>query len=217
MGHVRILNEEVSYLNQILRQIRDRQIQQDRLRFRQNLEKAGELLAYEISRQFTYRSETVQTPLGPSPVPLPTDELVIGAILRAALPMHQGFQRMFDHASNAFISAYRDYKDEEAFDIHVEYLAAPRLEGKTLIMIDPMIATGRSMVNSYHALVRHNGQPARTFIAGLLGARAGLDYVQEQIPEADIYLAGLDPELTAQSFIYPGLGDAGDLAFGDKL
>jgi uracil phosphoribosyltransferase len=217
MGHVRILNEAVSYLNQILREIRDKQVQQDQLRFRQNLEKAGTLLAYEISREFHYQASTVETPMGPSEIALPQDELVIGAILRAALPMHHGFQQLFDQADNAFISAYRDYKNETEFDIHVEYLAAPRLEGKTLILVDPMVATGQSMVISYQALVRHNGQPARTFIASLLGAKPGLHYVQEQIPEAQIYLAGLDSELTAQSFIYPGLGDAGDLAFGTKV
>lgn len=217
MGSTRILNEQVSYLNQVLKEIRDQEIQKDGLRFRQNLEKAGEILAYEISRSFTYRSQTVQTPLGPAQVALPQDNLVICAILRAALPMHHGFQRLFDQAENGFISAYRDYKNDEEFDIHVEYLAAPRLEGKTLIMIDPMIATGQSMSISYQALVRNNGHPEKTFVAGLLGAQPGLDYVQEQLPEADIYLAGLDPELTSQSFIYPGLGDAGDLAFGLKV
>ena len=217
MGHLRILSEQNSYLHQILYEIREKDIQQDSLRFRQNLEKTGELLAYEISREFDYQPHTISTPLSDAKVTLPTDNLVICAILRAALPMHQGFQRIFDQAENGFISAYRDYKNATDFDIHVEYLAAPRLEGKTLIMIDPMIATGQSMTTSYQALVSHNGQPARTFIAGLLGADAGLTHVQKQIPEAGIYVADKDAELTAQSFIHPGLGDAGDLAFGAKV
>ncbi len=217
MGHVRILSEQSSYLLQILAEIRDHQIQQDSQRFRLNLEKTGLLMAYEVSKSLHYQSTAVTTPLGEKPTSLPTDNLVICAILRAALPMHHGFQQVFDQAENGFISAYRDYHNNTEFDIHVEYLAAPRLEGKTLIMIDPMIATGQSMTTSYQALLKHNGQPARTIIAGLLGADAGLGHVQEQIPEAAIYVADKDTELTAQSFIYPGLGDAGDLAFGSKV
>ena len=217
MGHVRILSEQSSYLLQILAEIRDYQTQQDSQRFRLNLEKTGLLMAYEISRALPFQPASVATPLGEKQTFLPTDKLVICAILRAALPMHHGFQQVFDKAENGFISAYRDYHDQTAFDIHVEYLAAPRLEGKTLIMIDPMIATGQSMTTAYQALVSRCGYPVQTFIAGLLGADAGLQQVQKVIPEGLIYVADKDQQLTAESFIYPGLGDAGDLAFGAKV
>lgn len=216
MGNVRILNENNSYLNKVLEEIRDQSIQHDRLRFRHNLERAGEIMAYEISRSFDFKFKNIKTPLGDTDVAVPNEHLVICSILRAAIPMHNGFLRIFDHADNGFISAYRKHTDENEFEIKLEYLAAPDLEGKTLILADPMIATGRSMVISYRSLVEENGAPAKTYLAGLIGSEEGLHHVKEHIPEAHVYLAALDGELTAKSYIVPGLGDAGDLAFGVK-
>ncbi len=216
MGNVRVLNETPSYLNKILEEIRDQNIQQDRLRFRTNLEKAGEIMAYEISRDFEYKPRQIQTPLGDTELQVPNDDLVICSILRAAIPMHNGVLRILDQADNGFISAYRHHTDEKKFEIRLEYLAAPEMEGKTLLLIDPMLATGRSMTISYQSLVEQKGTPDKVILAGLIGSEEGLDYVQSKIPKAQVYLAALDGELTAKSFIVPGLGDAGDLAFGEK-
>ncbi len=216
MGTVRVLNQEATYLNKVLEEIRDHHIQQDRLRFRTNLEKAGEIMGYEISRDFHYESKNIQTPLGDTNVQVPDEDLVLCSILRAAIPMHNGFLRLFDQADNGFISAYRHHTDEKKFEIRLEYLAAPELQGRTLILLDPMLATGRSMVISYQSLIEENGKPDKVILASLIGSEEGLDHVKSEIPKADIYLAALDNELTAKSFIVPGLGDAGDLAFGQK-
>lgn len=216
MENVRVLNQENSYLNKVLEEIRDHEIQKDRLRFRQNLEKAGEILAYEMSKAFDYRSRTIYTPLGETSVFVPDEDLVICSILRAAVPMHNGFLRMFDHADNGFISAYRHHTDEKKFEIKLEYVAAPELEGRTLILVDPMLATGRSMVISYQSLLEESGKPEKVFIGSLIGSEEGVEHVQASIPEAHMYVAAVDRELTAKSYIVPGLGDAGDLAFGEK-
>ena len=216
MENVRVLNHQSSYLNKVLEEIRDHTIQKDRLRFRNNLEKAGEILAYEISKEFDYKARTIETPLGDTTVYIPNEDIVICSILRAAVPLHNGFLNMFDHADNGFISAYRHHTDEKKFEIRLEYVAAPELEGRTLILVDPMLATGRSMAISYQALMEESGKPDKVFIAGLIGSEEGVDYVKSSIPEAYLYLGAVDRELTAKSYIVPGLGDAGDLAFGEK-
>lgn len=210
-----ILNRQSSYLHHILHELRDAEIQQDRLRFRHNMERAGEIIAYELSKELTYEPQAVTTPLGSLDIPLLEEQPVLISILRAGLPFHQGFLRLFDRADNGFISAYRHHGKDNTFTIKVEYQAAPSLTRRTLILIDPMLATGRSLVKSYQALQDY-GRPNQVFIAAVVGSEEGLSYVQRHIPEARIYLAALDGELTARSYIVPGLGDAGDLAFGEK-
>ena len=216
MGNTRVLDENNSYLNKLLEEIRDQDIQKDRLRFRYNLERAGEIMAYEISRSFDYQDKNIKTPLGDANIAVPDEDIVICSILRAAIPMHNGFLRIFDHADNGFISAYRKHTDENEFEIRLEYLAAPELDGKTLILIDPMLATGRSMNISYQSLIEESGIPDKAYLASLIASEEGVDHVRKMVPDANIYLASMDGELTAKSFIVPGLGDAGDLAFGEK-
>jgi uracil phosphoribosyltransferase len=211
-----ILGSKPSYVTQILQELRDREIQQDRMRFRSNLEKLGELLAYEISRSLSYLPAEVQTPLGFLEVPVLESQPVVVSVLRAGLPMHQGILRLFDRADNGFVSAYRHYmKGSHEFEVRVEYLSLPDISGRDLILADPMIATGRSLHLSYQA-IREAGEPARVFIAGAIASEEGLAYLQRNIPHAHFYLAALDRELTAEAYIVPGLGDAGDLAFGPK-
>jgi len=216
MDNVNVLTHNSTYLNQIIAELRDEEIQKDRLRFRTNLEKAGEILAYEISKDFNYLNQTVYTPLGTDKMALPQDKPILCSILRAAIPFHNGFLRMLDQADNGFISAYRHHTAENEFEIKLEYLAAPDLEGKPLILVDPMIATGRSIVISHEALVKECGTPSQTFIAGVIASEEGIEHVKRNIRNCNIYLGAMDGELTAKSYIVPGLGDAGDLAFGNK-
>lgn len=211
-----IFDQQPSIFTQFLAELRDESIQLDRMRFRFNLERAGEIMAYEISKRLSYHDSNIRTPLGElSQAVLPLAP-VLGAILRAALPMHQGFLRIFDNADNAFISAYRNPTDEVQFEIKVEYTSCPDLSARTLILIDPMIATGRSIVACYEELMLRYGKPYQLFIAGLIASEDGLAHVQRHIPDAQFYIGAVDPELTAKSYIVPGLGDAGDLAFGEK-
>ena len=214
-GQVTLLNKNNSYLNHFLHELRDEKIQQDRLRFRNNLERIGEILAYEISKSLTYAPQEVTTPLGTLHIDLLADQPVIASILRAGVPMHQGFLRIFDRADNGFIGAYRHHTKGNDFIIKVEYQALPSLGGRDLIIVDPMIATGRSLEMSYRQLLE-KGEPDRLFIAGIIGSEEGIEYIQRKIPKARIYLAAIDNELTARGYIVPGLGDAGDLAFGPK-
>ncbi|MDD2798489.1 MAG: uracil phosphoribosyltransferase [Bacteroidales bacterium] len=212
------LSANNSELLRFVSEIRDVEIQKDSLRFRRNLERIGEIMAYEMSKTFNYEPKEVQTPLGTSPTFESTDQIVISTILRAGLPFHQGFLSYFDRAENAFVSAYRKYKDALKFEICIEYLASPDLNGKTLIVADPMLATGGSLELAYGALLT-KGKPARTLIASVIASQQAVDYLAKKFPDDNISLwtAAIDPELNEHAYIIPGLGDAGDLAFGVKL
>lgn len=191
-------------------------IQNDSLRFRRNIERIGEIMAYEISKRFTYTEKEIPSPLGIARMNIPEDEVVISTILRAGLPYHQGFLSYLDNAQNAFVSAYRKYKDRLNFDIHIEYIASPRITGKTLIITDPMLATGGSMELAYEALLT-KGDPAHIHVASIIASQQAVDLLQKRMPEnTTIWLAAIDPELDDHSYIVPGLGDAGDLAYGEK-
>lgn len=211
------LNDNNTILNQYVSEIRNVDVQNDRLRFRRNLERIGEIMAYEISRTFTYSSKDVKTPLGISPVMTPDNEVVISTILRAGLPFHQGFLSYLDQAENAFVSAYRKYKDTLKFDIYIEYLASPRIDNKTLIITDPMLATGGSMELSYKAMLT-KGEPAEIHIAAIIASQDAVDHIASVFPadKTTIWCAAIDPKIDEHSFIVPGLGDAGDLAYGEK-
>lgn len=212
------LGKTNSILNQFVAELRDIEIQKDSMRFRRNIERLGEIMAYEISKKFDYEVVNVQTPLGISPMNVPSDKIVISTILRAGLPFHQGFLDCLDHAENAFVSAYRKYKDRLNFDIHIEYIASPSLQDKTLIITDPMLATGSSMELAYRALLT-KGKPQHIHIAAIIASRKAIDYIREHLPNENItvWLAAVDEELNDHSYIVPGLGDAGDLSFGEKL
>ncbi|MBP6069226.1 MAG: uracil phosphoribosyltransferase [Bacteroides sp.] len=210
-------NESNSILNQYVAEIRNVEVQNDRLRFRRNIQRIGEIMAYEISKTFSYSVKDIKTPLGIAPVSTPDNQLVISTILRAGLPFHQGFLSYFDDAENAFVSAYRKYKDTLKFDIHIEYIASPRIDGKTLIITDPMLATGGSMELSYQAMLT-KGHPAEIHVVSVIASQKAVEYIASVFPEdkTTIWCAAIDPELNDHSYIVPGLGDAGDLAYGEK-
>jgi uracil phosphoribosyltransferase len=212
------LSENNSVLKHYLKEIRSVEIQKDSMRFRRNMERIGEIMAYEISKTMHYKAEEVQTPLGIAPTEVIDEKIVISTILRAGLPFHNGFLNYFDTAENAFVSAYRKYKDALKFDIYIEYIASPNLDGKTLIITDPMLATGSSMELAYGALLT-KGMPTHIHIATVIASQAAIDYVAAHFPESKttIWAAAIDPELNEHSYIIPGLGDAGDLAYGVKL
>ena len=210
-------NESNSILNQYVAEIRNVEVQNDRLRFRRNIQRIGEIMAYEISKTFSYSVKDIKTPLGIAPVSTPDNQLVISTILRAGLPFHQGFLSYFDDAENAFVSAYRKYKDTLKFDIHIEYIASPRIDGKTLIITDPMLATGGSMELSYQAMLT-KGHPAEIHVVSVIASQKAVEYIASVFPEdkTTIWCAAIDPELNDHSYIVPSLGDAGDLAYGEK-
>ncbi|MDR0995764.1 MAG: uracil phosphoribosyltransferase [Tannerella sp.] len=211
------LGEANSLLNRFMAELRDVDVQKDRLRFRRNMERIGEIMAYEISRDFHYTRQAVASPLGTAQMNLPDEEVVIGTILRAGLPFHQGFLSYLDKAENAFVSAYRRYKDRLNFDIHIEYIASPSLEEKTLILTDPMLATGSSMELAYKALLT-KGKPRHLHVASIIASKQALEYIREVLPAecTSVWVAAVDEDLDDHSYIVPGLGDAGDLAFGEK-
>ena len=211
------LGDTNSILNKFVAELRDVDIQKDSLRYRRNVERIGEIMAYEISKEFHYSTKDIQSPLGIAPMNTPDDQIVISTILRAGLPFHQGFLRYLDNAENAFVSAYRKYKDRLNFDIHIEYIASPRLTGKTLIISDPMLATGSSMELAYEALLT-KGVPGHVHVASIISSKQALEYLQKKMPDdkTTIWIAALDNDLDDHSYIVPGLGDAGDLAFGEK-
>lgn len=218
---MRVINfsEQNSIINQFLKELRSETIQKDSMRFRRNIERIGEVMAYEISRELDYADETIRTPLAPCTVSVPQDKIVLGTILRAGMPLHDGLFHYFDKAENAFISAYRIYKDEAhtEVDIVVEYMASPDLNGKTLILPDPMLATGGSMELSYQALLK-NGTPKRVILASVIATEQAIDFLQKNMPEDTVlYVGAIDPVLNEHKYIVPGLGDAGDLCFGEKL
>jgi len=215
---VKNLSRQNSIFAQFIAEIRDVGIQTDRMRFRRNLERMGEIMAYEISRTLVFRQQTVTTPLGESECSVLVEQPVLATVLRAGLPLHQGFLNYFDGAENTFISAYRiHHEDDDDFDVKVEYLASPEVTGKTVILCDPMLATGSSMVLAYKALLAR-GMPACIHVATVIASEQGIRFVKENLPASTTIWAGaIDSELTSRSYIVPGLGDAGDLAYGDKL
>ncbi|MAE14373.1 MAG: uracil phosphoribosyltransferase [Crocinitomicaceae bacterium] len=209
-------SEYSSLYNKFLSELRDAQIQKDSMRFRKNLERIGEISAYEISKELDHQSLTTNTPLGVSQTNVPKDNLVLATILRAGLPLHTGLLNYFDHAENCFISAYRNHSSANDFEVEIEYLASPNIQGKVVLLSDTMLASGQSMVLAYNALLKR-GTPAKVHIVSVIGSQQGIDLVSENFPEnTTLWIGGVDPKMTTQSYIVPGLGDAGDLAFGEK-
>lgn len=205
-----------SIYNTFLSELRDKNIQSDAMRFRRNLERLGEISATEISRHLHYRNKNIITPLGAAPMNLIDEPLVLATILRAGLPLHQGLLNYFDAAENCFISAYRKHTSEEEFDVEIEYMSSPGLEGKTVLLNDPMLASGRSMVLAYKALLKR-GIPKKIHVVSVIASQEGVDFVKNHLPEdTTIWIGAIDKEMTKESYIVPGLGDAGDLAFGTK-
>lgn len=216
---MKIINfaEQNTVINQFISELRSVDVQKDRMRFRRNLERIGEIMAYEISRTLRYEQQEVTTPFGSKIVSVPADKVVLATILRAGLGFHQGFLSIFDNAENAFISAYRKYTDANNFDIHVEYIASPSIQDKVMILADPMLATGGSMELCYRALVESKGTPAITHIAAVIASKQALEFVKERFPENTVvWVATVDDTLSESGYIIPGLGDAGDLAYGEK-
>lgn len=210
--------EHKSLVSQYMLELRSVDIQRDKMRFRQNLVRIGEIMAYEISKRLNYNAVDVTTPLGTAQCDTVADQVVLATILRAGVPFHQGFLNYFDDAQNAFVSAYRKYKPHsDVFDIHIEYIACPRITGKTVIIADPMLATGSSMELAYQALLT-KGKPAHIHVASVIASQQAIDLVQKHLPEENttVWVGAIDPSLNAHSYIVPGLGDAGDLAYGDK-
>jgi uracil phosphoribosyltransferase len=217
MKQVKNLGLENTVFNQYIAELRDVNIQKDPMRFRRNLERLGEIFAYEISKTFEYKPVEVTTPLGIKPMKLMAEQPVLATILRAGLPLHQGMLRVFDHADNAFISAFRKHYMDGTFDIQIDYMSAPDMDDRILIICDPMLASGQSMVCTYNEIMAQ-GKPKYIHIVSVIASTDGVKYLQENLPDTDctIWLGAVDDELTAQSYIVPGLGDAGDLAFGCK-
>lgn len=208
--------ETPSVVSQYLTEMRNVDVQGDPLRFRRNLERMGEIMAYEISKTFNYSQRQVCTPLAQASVLVPDEQVVLATIFRAGVPFHQGFLAYLDRAENAFVSAYRKYKEKENFDVCIEYLASPRLDGKTLVLCDPMLATGASMELSYRALLT-KGTPAKVHVASVIASQSAVDYIARTFPEdTTLWVGAVDVEINAHSYIVPGLGDAGDLAYGTK-
>lgn len=213
------LSEHHSVLNNFLREIRDVDIQKDRLRFRRNIERIGEVMAIELSKELDYISTDIQTPLAKTTVDTIHDPLVLATILRAGLPLHQGFLNIFDHAENAFLSAYRREGKDGELEIVAEYMAAPSIEGKTLIVVDPMLATGMSMEVGYLALLKH-GTPRHTHLCCTIATPQAIDYLRKALNDSEdvtLWCAAIDPVLNEKKYIVPGLGDAGDLCYGIKV
>lgn len=216
---VKILNKENTILNKFLAQMRDKSVQRDSMRFRRNMERVAEIMAYEISKKLNYRTQHVETPLGIAAVECISDKVVIATILRAGLPFHQGFLNYFDDADNGFVSAYRKSRPDGSFIVDVEYVSTSSLSGKTLILVDPMLATGTSLMLVYDALVRRAGEPEHTHFAAAFASEQGVEYVLKHTDprKCTLWCAAVDEELTSKSYIVPGIGDAGDLAYGVKL
>ena len=214
---VMVLNRQDTVLNNYLAELRDVDVQTDSMRFRRNIERIGWMMAYEVSRTLSYSICDIVTPLGVAPVSLPTDPIVVGSILRAGIPMHQGVLDVFDKCENCFISAYRQYPAADSFDINLEYVATPNLDGKVLLLNDPMLATGCSIELTYKALMAY-GKPKHTHILSVIGSNAGVDYLCKALEgePVTLWIAAVDPDLNSHKYIVPGLGDAGDLAYGAK-
>lgn len=212
-----ILSENQTVANHFIAELRDLELQKDRARFRNNLERLGSVLAYEISKTLTYENVNIPTQLGVSSTELIVEQPVLISILRAGVPFYQGFLNYFDQADSAFVGAYRGkYTENHNFEIELYYVASPNLEGKTVILIDPMLATGKSFVLTYQNLLKY-GRPKKVHVASAIGSQAGVDLINKEIPEVTLWLGALDDSLNQKSYIVPGLGDAGDLSFGEKV
>lgn len=209
--------EKNSLISQYMMELRNVKIQCDPLRFRRNLERLGQIMAYEISKTLNYSKETVMTPLDSAECDVIADQVVLATIFRAGIPFHQGFLQYFDNAENAFVSAYRKYKEKENFDVFIEYLASPRLDDKILIIADPMLATGASMELSFRALLT-KGMPRHIHVASVIASQQAVDYIERVFPadRTTIWIGAIDAAINSHSYIVPGLGDAGDLAYGVK-
>lgn len=210
------LSKQDSLLNQFTAEIRDINVQNDRARFRKNLERIGQIVAYKISEVLEYENVEVETPLGIADCRLLIQQPVLATIMRAGLPLHQGMLSFFDHADNAFVSAYRKHHKNGTFEIHVDYISSPDLTNRPLILCDPMLATGSSIEIAIKELLK-NGKPSSIHIVTAIAAMDGIEHVQRMFPSATIWAGAIDEELTAKSYIVPGLGDAGDLAYGSKM
>ena len=216
---IRNLAEQPSLASQYMAELRDVDLQTDRMRFRHNLNRLGQIMAYEVSKEIAFSRTDVTTPLGTAHCDVVGEPVVVATILRAGLPLHEGVLSFFDNAENAFVSAYRKYRPgSDEFDIHIEYLASPSLDGKTLILTDPMLATGASMELAYKALLTE-GTPKHVHVLSVIASQKAVDFVAKTLPSESttLWIAAIDPDLNAHSYIVPGLGDAGDLAFGEKL
>ncbi len=212
------VSKQSSILNKFIAEIRDKNIQKDPLRFRTNIERMGEIISYELSKTLDYKSKDIRTPLGIKRMKVLNDQVVLASILRAGLPLHMGVLHIFDDAENAFVSAYRKHKPySDDFDIHVDYVATPSIQDKVLVLVDPMLATGQSLVAVYDKL-KQFGTPKELHVISIIGSKQGIDYISEKLPEnTHLWIADFDQELNDKGYIVPGLGDAGDLAYGKKL
>jgi uracil phosphoribosyltransferase len=207
-----------SILNKFITEIRDKDIQKDSLRFRTNIERMGEIISYEMSKTLTYEPKDIVTPLGVKQMNVLNDQVVLASILRAGLPLHMGVLRIFDDAENAFISAYRQHIDgSDQFNIQIDYIATPSIDGKVLVLVDPMLATGQSLIGVYKKLLQF-GNPKQIHVISIIGSQQGIDFIDQNLPDnAYLWIADFDKELNDKGYIVPGLGDAGDLAYGKKL
>ena len=213
------LSEQRTVVNQYMSELRDKSYQKNRLLFRNNIERIGMLMAYELSKTLQYKEKTITTPLGTIDIPLVKDDLLIATVLRAGLPFHDGFLSVFDHAASAFVWAYRMHTNREHTEvgIHTEYMAAPSARGKTLVIVDPMLATGGSMVAAYEALLR-TGRPAQVHIACVIAAPEGVEMLRQNVADdTTLWCAAIDPGMNEHKYIVPGFGDCGDLCYGEKL
>ena len=212
-------SQQNTVMNQYMAELRDKSYQKNRLLFRNNIERLGQMMAYELSKVLDYKPKNITTPLGSLDIQVPKDDLLIATVLRAGLPFHNGFLHVFDKAANGFVSAYRMYTNREHTEvgIHTEYMAAPSCKGKTLVIVDPMLATGGSMAASYEALIK-TGTPKHVHICCVIAAPEGIDVLRQTLPEdATVWCAAVDPGMNENKYIVPGFGDCGDLCFGEKL
>ena len=212
-------SDQNTVINQYMSELRDKNYQKNRLLFRNNVIRIGEMMAYELSKTLDYKPKTITTPLGTLDIPLAKDDMVIATVLRAGLPFHQGFLHVFDRAENAFVSAFRMYTNREHTEVgvHTEYMASPSVKGKTLVIVDPMLATGGSMAASIEALFK-TGKPKKIHVACVIATPEGLDVVRQALPDdATVWCAAVDPGMNANKYIVPGFGDCGDLCYGEKL
>jgi uracil phosphoribosyltransferase len=212
------VSNQNSILNTFIAEIRDKDIQTDSLRFRTNIERMGEIISYELSKNLAYKTVEIVTPLGNKTMQVLDDDIVLASILRAGLPLHMGVLRVFDRAENAFISAYRKHLDgKDDFTIQVDYVATPSIEDKILILVDPMLATGQSLVAVYQKL-KEFGVPKQLHVISIIGSQQGIDYLEQHLPDNSyLWIADFDQKLNDKGYIVPGLGDAGDLAYGKKI
>ena len=213
---IHILSQQSSIVSEFLRELRDKDIQKDRAKFRNNIERIGQIAAYELSKELEYNIQFTQSPLGIAQVKKLKEQPIIATILRAGLPLQKGISDMFDQADLAYISAYRKHTSKTDFNIILEYVATPDINERVLIICDPMLATGRSLVQTYEAFMER-GTPKKVYLVSVIGSQQGVDYVTENIPNADLWIGVIDEKLDKHGYIVPGLGDAGDLSFGEKL